>query len=181
MRLPAGPALPLAALALMTVALSVQVVHLKRERARAAADRQALAASVGLATREFVQGTPLPALPLTTASGAGDDLARQCRPGRPLVAIVVSETCPACGELAALRRRIDGRRAELDVVTVRAGARATTGTPATYSATPAALRDALHLRAVPAVVVTDRRCRIAAAGAGVIAARAVLRDVLGDP
>lgn len=165
-----------AAIALILM-LSVQLVNAKRRVA-------SLRGQIERSTISFTGG-PLPAIPVRTSLGAATSLTSFCAEDRPALIIVTSPTCEACRAIRPLYERIASLRTDLRVVTMDVGALPGITAPDSVGVsrvftTAAMVNAALRVSVVPAVIVANQGCTMAAAGAGTEPARAVLVGLLPD-
>lgn len=182
MRLPtsAGSTLRNAVAILVVFGLAAQVVYLKRLRSAEAAEREALTASVQISTREFLRGAELPALLMLDGAGSATTLSGMCRKGRTTV-VLTRDSCPACADVEPLWRALSGQRKDLDLIAVHVGESPSRERRASavrhYRASADQVSEVARVQSVPAVIVADSTCSVAAAGAGTIAARSLIREL----
>lgn len=156
-----------------TLVLAWHVVEVKRERAN-------LANAVRDGLKDFVQGLPLPPLPVQLVSGA-TSLDKMCAEDETRVIFFVQSTCAGCAQvLPHWRRAVDDTGIGASVVHV--GIVAETGAHVFDHDGVARAQDYLtyfRINRVPAVVRLDESCNIAGAGAGVESSLAAIRELRG--
>ena len=169
---------PFAGLVLVLV-LSIQLYRAKVEVSTLRAE---IARNV---VPPVVFGSPLPELQLESGT---DQLSLRdfCADGASVVLILSSRECPACQALEPAWAGLAEDRRDLRFVVVSPVDISEQAGDASRNirytrAAPADLLQAFGIREMPAVVVGDERCHIAAAAVGAAATRSLLDRLTPDP
>jgi hypothetical protein len=156
---------------LLVLALSIQLLRTKK-------DVVTLRDYIDRTTGAFITGAPLPPMFLRRASdGSQAQLTDYCAAKRVLVVLVTSKHCNECERVVPEWTAYAAAHPTIQMVNIAADG----FTDSTHlnkqvvyaSTSPAVVVSDLRIDRVPAVVVADENCHIAAAGLGELGVRSV--------
>lgn len=131
-------------------------------------------------TQQFIRGADLPDVALRSASGPAT-LRGYCSAKKPVVVYLSSPRCPFCAQVDPQIASLAVRRGDVRFIKLVVDPRADSvgrgpRNMELVSGLPSAIAAAFRVNVVPAVIATDRQCRIRAAGAGLNGSRTVLTE-----
>lgn len=159
-----------------TMAATVVVAAMAWQLFSAKRDNGVLRSAVRSSLGDFVQGRPVPPMPVNGASGAGN-LSAECESTSGLLVYFVRSDCPFCQALMPRWRRSTADSPNALVAHVGDASASARPLPHDLTVSGADMARHLQLRRVPAIVRADGECRFVAAGAGFAATDAILKEM----